>query len=309
MNYLIMGNSFNLINAEINKIVGDKNRNTYYLDEIPFDEILNDLYYDSMFATDKVVIIKNFNTCATKKENNNSLDALYNYLEQSNDNVTLILISAEKLNKTGLMKKIMEKLEVIETPIFSKPFELVKIIGDLINKDGYGISQGALNSLASKCACNYDIIINEYDKLKIFKGNNRQITDADIEEVISNYNITDIFGFKDAVINKNISLANKMLIDLEASKMEVLPLVIMLAKEYQLLYTIKLMSKENLTNEQIGLDLGVHSYRVKVLRNSSLKYNELELERIILCLCNMNMRMISEDNLGYSELKKIFFYL
>lgn len=308
MNYLISGSSFNLIDAEISKIVEKKNFRRYNLDEVSLEEILEDISYESMFVENKILVLKNFSSIL-KKENEKLLERLKDYLKSPNEHTTLIFVSSEKLSSRGIGKDFASLLEVIETPIITKTYELAKIFGDVIKKSGFRIVPNALNALCEKCAANYDIALNEFRKLQSIKKDNN-ITEADVEEYVSNYNTDNLFAFKDAVISRNIKLASDMLDDLEASKMEIVPLVVMLAKEYQTLYNIKLLSSKKLTNEQIGKELNnMHPFRVKVLRDMCNKYNETELEKAILELCNMDLRIVSEDNLGFDELRKFLLFL
>lgn len=312
MNYLITGSSYHLIDAEIKKIVGDVNTETFYLDEVGIGDILEDLGYNSMFDEDKVLILKNFNVLAVSKNANESeLDKILSYLESPNEHTRIIFTSPEKISSSrGPLKKIVSKLKVVETPIITKPYELAKILEGIVKAKGYAISSPALNTFASKCASNYDVAISELEKLTKIKGANKLITDADIEEYVSNYNTSDMFGFKDAVIGRDISKASEMLDDLEASKMEIIPLVVMLAKEYQLILNIKLLSDKRLANDAISKELnGMHPFRVKILREMSSKYTISELEQLVLELCNMDLRLTSEDNLGYDEIRKFLLML
>ena len=187
---------------------------------------------------------------------------------------------------------------------------LAKIFGDVIKKDGYGISQNALSVFCEKCASNYDIALMEFNKLKSLKKDNRLITELDVEELVSNYNMMDSFGLKDAIINKDIKKALRMLDDAETSKMEIVPLVVMIAKEYQVVYNIKMLAKKKLMNDQIGSMLGdMHPFRVKLLKDAGNKYTEDELIHIIKYLCNLDLKLVSQDNLGYDELKKFLLEL
>lgn len=311
MNYLIYGSSFNLIDEEVKKILEGRHADSYSLDEVSLKEILDDLGYNSMFDNEKVLILKNFESLAnSKKDNNEILSSLEEYLKNPIDSTIIIFISNEKISNRGSLKNIINKLKVIETPIITKPYELAKILGELFKREGYGITSASLNVFAEKCATNYDIALKEFEKLKIIKGDNKLISEMDIEEYISNYNMTDMFGFKDAVVNRNIKKALTMLDDLESSKMEVVPLVIMLTKEYQIVYNIKLMGNKKYTNDQISKELGnMHPYRVKLLREAGNKYTEVELEKLILTLCNLNLSLVSEDNLGYDEIRKFLLLL
>jgi len=145
----------------------------------------------------------------------------------------------------------------------------------------------------------------EFNKLKSIKGKARTITESDIEEFVSNYNVSDIFDFKDAVINKNITKSMRMIDDLENSKAEIVPIVVMLAKEFQTLYNIAVLANNKKNNDEISRCLGnMHPYRVKILRESSRKYKLDELKRHILYLCNLNLRLVSQDNLGFDEIRR-----
>lgn len=312
MNYLIYGSSFNLIDDEINKILGGRKANTYSLEETSIKDILEDVGYNSMFDDEKVLIVKNFEVlnALKKKDGEKNLDGLEAYLNEPNEKTTIIFISKEKIGVRSPLKNIVAKMKVIETPIISKPYELVKVFGDTIRKDGYTMPSNVLSAFCEKCVGNYDIAKNEFEKLKRIKGKSAPITMDDIEEYVSNYNTSDSFGLKDAIINKDIKKAVKMLDDAENTKLEIVPLVVLLAKEYEAVYNIKLLAEKSLTNEQISKEMGdMHPYRVKLLRESGGKYTLEKLEKLISYLCNLNLRLISEDNLGYDELRKFLLEL
>lgn len=309
MNYLIYGNSNKMIDAEVEKILNGRKKDIYNLDEVMLSEVLEDISYNSMFDSDKIIILKNFNTILNSKKEEN-LNPLLTYLKKPNTNTILIFLSNEKITSKGINKEILSFLKIIETPIITKSYELSKILGDIIRKEGYGITPNVLNIFVEKCASNYDIAINEYEKLKIIKKNNRLISETDVENYISNYNSDDIFSFKDAVINKNIEKSFKMLEELENAKIEPISIVVMLAKEYQVIYNIKILVEKKLTNEQISDRLDkMHPYRVKLLRECANKYSTTELEKLILYLCDLDLKLVSEDNLGLDEIKKFILLL
>ena len=92
--------------------------------------------------------------------------------------------------------------------------------------------------------------------------------------------------------------------DLEASKVNALPLTVMLEKEYETLYDIKYLSMQKLTNDEISKKLGnMHPFRVKTLRSSSAKYSLDEIEKDIDFLSNLDYKLVSQDNLGIDELR------
>lgn len=306
MNYLIYGNSYKLIDDKLKEIIKSKEINTYYMEDIDINQIIDDISYTSLFDNEKTIIVKNVEILFNNtKKNIDKLNKLKNYLENPNDTSTLILISNEKINeRTKINKEILSYLNIIQTPIYTKTYELTNNINKILKDYGYTINQIDLETLINKCLNNYDIIINEITKLKEIKKPGI-ITNKDIEDIISNYNINDIFGFKDAVLNKECKKALDMLDDLNYAKVDALPLVVMLGKEYSTLYDIKYLTTKNFTNEQISKELdNMHPFRVKTLRLISNKYDLDEIKDKILYLANLDMKLISQDNLGLDELRK-----
>ena len=306
MNYLIYGNSYKLIDSEIEKIVKDYEKTVYFIGESSLSEIIEDVLYNSLFDEKKVIVVRYIEKLfKSKSEDNSELESLLNYLNNPNENVIIIFVSYEKINsRSKLNKEILSKLKVIDTPIYEKSYELVKALDPIIRKDGYVMSQNALNLFVTKCNDNYDISLMEFDKLKKIKMPGL-ITEDDVNNLICNYNMDNIFGFKDAVLNKELKKAIELLDDLEASKVNALPLTVMLEKEYEILYDIKYLSMQKLTNEDISIKLNnMHPFRVKTLRGISTKYSLDEIEKNIEYLCDLDYRLVSQDNLGIDEIRK-----
>lgn len=311
MFYLIYGNSFNLVQDETKKIFGDKNYETISCDDLTFDEILNELEYSSMFEEEKNLLVKSFNVLfENKKENAENLERIKRYLEETSKSTTIVFLSESKIeSKPKINKEILNLLDIIDTPVINKSYELANIMREVMKKEGYGISQNALNMFSEKCNLNYDIALSEFHKLKRIKKD-VLITESDVENLVSNYNMNDMMAFKDSVIQKNVKKALELLDELESSKMELLPLVVMLAKEYQVVYNVKHLFLNKHTSEEVSAILDkMHPYRVKILREAGNKYTTEELLEKILYLCNLDLKIISQDNLGYLELKNFILTL
>lgn len=309
MNYLIYGNSYNLIDNEINKITDGKNKITYFLDEIAFKEVLEDISYNGLFEEEKTVIVKRTEKLFKSEKENDDIDSLLEYLKSPNKNVKLILISSDKPNsRSKKNKEILSLVNVIETKIYTKSYEMAKDIDKMIREDGYIISQNDLNNFITRCSVNYDIFKMEWEKFK--NSHKPGLIKSETIEEICNYNLDDFFAFKDAVINKDIEKATKLLDDLSMAKCAALPLVVMLANEYRILYDVKFLSMEDYTNDRIGKELdNMHPFRVKNLRISSNKYSLSEIEKDINYLADLDYKLVSQDNLGLDEIKKFLLEL
>ena len=310
MNYLIYGTSKYFIDEEISKITKN-NTLKFYMNEISLEDVLNDIRYSSVFEENKTIVIYDASKCFKQnaKEELNGMEDFLDYVKH-NKNTKIILVSDKKINeRLKINKEILSYFKVINTPIVTKAGEFTFEINKICNKKGIAFTNAALYLLAEKCSNNIDIAVNELNKIKNIE-NKSIFNEEDVELYISNYNMNNFYGFKDAVINKNIDKARKLLIDLEASKSNIISMVITLEKEYMTIYNIKALANKKYTNERIATTLNnMHPYRVKLLRKVSNKYSFEKLESLILYLCNLNYKLVSDDNLGYGEIKKFLLEL
>ena len=84
----------------------------------------------------------------------------------------------------------------------------------------------------------------------------------------------------------------------------------MLAKEYITLYNVKALVEKKYDNNKISITLdNMHPFRVKLLREVSMKYSLKELQDKILFLCNLDMKIVTKDNLGFDELRQFIIEL
>lgn len=312
MNYLIYGTSYKLIDREIDKIVGTSEYRTISFADVGIKDILEDISYTSLFSEKKIIVLKNCEILfATKKEKSDDLERFLSFIKREDESTSLIMTSTTKpTGKSKWNKDFIENVKVIETPEITKSYELAKFLENYLKSENYYCERHVLDEFAVKCASNIDIALMELEKIFIIKGENRTITASDIEKYTSNYNSSDTFGLKDAILGKDIARANELLDDLENSKMDALAIIVMLAKEYQLVYDVKALALQKMPNEQIGTKLdNMHPYRVKILQAVGAKYTLSELEKLILYLCNIDLKMVTEDNLGYSEIRKFLLYL
>lgn len=302
MYYLIVGNSYKLIDREIGKIKKDKTIKNISLLDKSLIEVLDDINYQSVFEENTISIIRDFDSLFDKK-NNDEIDALIRFIENNKDK-TVIFISNKKIpQNTKLFKSLSSLINTIETKTVTKNYEMVNFLKEEIRNYNFIISEMDLVEFANRCALNIDVAIMELEKLKLMTTTNR-ISHEDIMSIVSNYNAGDAFEFKDAVVNKKIKEAYDMISDFESQKREIIGIIVMLEKEFELIYAIKELASTRLSNDEIGLRLGkMHPYRVKVLREVGMKYTTSELERIILYLCNLDRKCVTSDNTGYSELR------
>ena len=139
--------------------------------------------------------------------------------------------------------------------------------------DDYKINDNSINLLIDKVGNNLELIYQEVEKLKIYKIDDKIISNKDIEDVVvENINI-DIFKFVDDIINKNKKSAIKTYKELLKLNEEPIKIIALLASKFRLMYQASIIAKKGYTEEDISSVLGVHKYPVHLAIISGYKYN------------------------------------
>ena len=288
--YLIKSYSLRLLHDEINKIIG-KSTNVIRInmDETTIDNIIQECAYLSFLDENKYVIVNNFKI---NKENSE----LEKYFKEPNPQTILILITDNIDKRTSIYKKINSLGNVII-------IDEIKDIGSKINnyakEKGVSIDFLSIKHLLSKNLNNYDLTLNEIDKIGI-------ITNKIDKEIIDKYTYAligeDNFEFCDAIIKKDYGLIKKQLNDFINLKCELLPFIGLLASQFRLIYTVKsLTGNYNI----IAKNLNEHPYRVKLAQENGVRYSKDELQKILLDLCDLDYN-IKTANIDKYMLFKIF---
>lgn len=291
--YLIEGENEVLINKEIDKIIG-KNANLdiikFNLEEVSIDRVIETLDTYDMFARQKVVIAYNPSIFTNVVEDFN-INSFLKYLQNPSDNILIMVIN-----------KINNRLKVVKDTI--KYFKYIKI-NELNNnsliKENLGIYKMDLvtiNYLISRVGSNTNELINELNKLKAYKLDDKVITKDDIDLICKKNFENTIFDLIDAIIkkdkNKVIDLYNYFL----SNGTEVFQILVLLANQIRLIYNVKVLSK--LSDAEIANILGVKEYPVKLARSKGISYQKKELLDIL-----YNLGKIDEDIKSGKELPNI----
>ena len=273
MNYLLYGEEDYLIKEEIKKIikkakVDELCISNYDLEIDNIKDVIEDCETVSLFNPNKVVILNNCNYFNRIKCNEEDINLLYEYIQNSNPDTILIIINHNSsIDSTKkITKKIKENGSILE---FNKanPTTLVKKMFD-----GYKISSSNIELLINRVGEDIAILSNEVEKLKIFKIDDKEITEEDIMNCSSFYVDTDIFKFIDNIINKNKEDALTTYHEMLKNNEEPIKVIALLASKFRLMYQAVTLDKKRMSNNDIAALLGVHAYPVKLAISAGSKY-------------------------------------
>ena len=275
MNYLLYGKELFLIDKEVKNIINkhnieEINISKYDLEINSLNEILDDANTVSLFSNNKLIIVENasiFSRVQNKKIEN--IEILEKYLKNSNSTILIFINNNEKIDSAKKIVKFIKEKGVI------KEFNPLKNINNIVKKmfDDYKISDSNINLLINRVGNNLELIYQEVEKLKVYKINDKLITNKDIEDVVVENISIDIFKFVDDIINKNKKEAIKTYKELLKLNEEPIKIISLLASKFRLMYQANKLAKKGYTEENISEILKVHKYPVHLAILSGYKYN------------------------------------
>lgn len=278
--YLFYGNNKSIINDKINNIINkynivDNNIIKYDLED-NLDNIIEEASMISLFGDTKLILIN-----ATFKEDID-VDKLEEYLKHYNNNTYIVFIANDKVDTRRKLYKLIDKYGSIEE-VNSDNNYIRSYIKEYI-KD-YKID---INYFLSKVSDNLDNIKNELDKLMLYKMEDKNITNKDIDDLVIPNIEEDIFALTDSVITNNIDKSITLYNKFMDKNYEPIYIIGLLGNQFTLLYQVKKLYNMGKSNNDIASILGVHPYRVKLAIQNSYYYTEEDLIKYIYKLGNLD---------------------
>lgn len=298
--YLISFTSYFLLQEKLQKILQNNPYSVYDLNMDSLEDVLEEALYFSLFDEKKYIIVRNamiFGSTRKKKDekeekNTKKADRLLQYINEPNPNTVLIFTMNGKIdNKKKIVSALKTKGTIIEEEIL-KPQDIKNRMVSFMKKDGYKIDLNSINYIMNNCLNNYDLIINELEKIKLYYKKGCGVSFEDVKEITSHLIEENNFKFLDAVLNKNVKEALTIYEDLKIQKVEPLMLLIMLSKELRQVLLVKQLGQKNKKEIMEFLDIK-YDFQLEKYKNISLSYKEKELIDYLLYLCELDYKIKS----------------
>ena len=208
--YLVYGLENYLIDEKINEIikkskVESDNIISYDLNDDSIFQVLLEASTVSMFSDKKLLLVNNSNfLCANKSLSEQELDDLNKYIEKPFDDVIIVfIVREEKLDSRKKITKTISKLSKVYECNKIDNYNMNNYLSNYIRDNGYSISSESVDLIISKVGYELSNIMNELEKLFIYKDNDKKITKEDIDNVITKNIEKNIFELTNAIVNKN----------------------------------------------------------------------------------------------------------
>lgn len=304
--YLLYGLEDYLIQEEIKKIIEkDKieeiNINKYNLENNMIDNVIEDATTISLFQDKKVIIVENayiFSGTINKKLPEQNTDLLLDYLNHSNPNTVLIFtLIKDKIDTRKKITTLMKKNGTI------KEFNTVSNINNWVTKElePYQMDKKEVEYFINRVGNNLSILKEEIDKLKLYKDDEKVITQKDIEQLTHKNIDTDIFKLIDSILSTRKKEALESLEEMMKYGEEPIAIIIMLANQFRIMYQSKQLLKKGYSEREIANLLEIHEFRVKKALEKGRKYSSDEILKKLEDLADLDYQIKSgqlDKNIG-----------
>ena len=298
MIYLLYGNKDFGIYEEIKKITKNYDElsiSKYDLNNAIMQDIISDAQTVSLFADKKIIIVDNANIFTALI--NKDTDILIEYLNQINPNTTLIfIVHNDKIDSRKKITKLIKKIGTIKE--FNDDLNPLNIIKEKF-KD-YNIDQKTINLFLNRVGSNPLIIKKKKKKIKLYKNNDKTITENDIINITTKKIDIDIFKLIDYIIKKDKEKALELYEEMLKANEEPIKIIVILANQFRIMYQSKELLKKGYTEKDIASTLKIHPYRVKLAIQNSRNYSNKTLLKYLNNLADIDIGIktgsLNKDN-------------
>ena len=211
MNYLLYGEEPFLLEKETQKILQKEkieeitiSRYDYPIDTIK--TILEDAQTVSLFSEKKGIVVENAIFFNRGKGTEEELESLLTYLKNANPNSIVIFLNHNAtVDNTKKVTKAMKEYGVLKEMNIENPLSEIEEM-----TQGYQMQMKAIQLLWKRVGDDLTLIKEEAEKLKLYKWEEKTITEDDVVALTSLNIDTDIYKFVDHIIQKNKSEAMQM---------------------------------------------------------------------------------------------------
>lgn len=261
---------------------------TFNMQENSINEILEEASYFSMFNDKKCIIVKNAKIFSSEKSNKEDLEKLEKYLDNENKNTILIFIYNGKCDSK---RKVYNKIKSAGNLYIVNNMTRTDIKNELlkyVNSKKYKIDDKSLWYIINNTLGNYDISINELDKIMMYYSKPSQINYNDVINLTSKLIIDNNFKLIDSIISKDLENSIYLLEDLKILKIEPSIIISLLYRKFKLMLSIIIYKELKYSKEDILKNLKLAEWQYNKVYDNLNKYNKKEIKNEIIKLSNID---------------------
>ncbi len=293
--YLLVSETNYFIKEKLKELTNNiTNIITFNLEFNTLDEVLEEASYFSMFNDEKCLIVKNATFFSAKKKETNKnkedTDKLIEYLNNPNPCVTLIFITDSIDSKKKVCNILKDNTFIY--PKLKRTYmknELQKIV----NQKGYKIDDNSLWYIINNSLGNFDIAINEINKIFMYYNKKGNIEYFDVMKLTSKTYEENNFKLVDSIIARDLDLSLQYLDEAKTMGIEPNVIISLLYREFKLMLSTLLYENKHINQNEILSNLKLAPWQYEKVRNNLRNYKIWEIKDEIKYLSNIDYEIKS----------------
>jgi len=289
MIYFLFGKDFKIINKRVDELISNLNISNiikYDYTNNSLTEIINEVNYIDLFNEKKLIIVSSFSFKGLKKEDE---ELLTNYINNMNENIIIFKCIDESLDERKSLTKLIRKECKVEEIKKLDYKTLHEYVSNMFKNNGINASFNQIKKILDLCEYNPDYTIGEVEKLLIYKINEKDLYDKDIDDVISKNSEKELFNLTDNLLKKDIKESLNSYKILISGNYDVISIIDSVAKQYRLLFQVKSLYRNN--EGELSRLLGVNPYTIKKLIPYIHEYKDEEIANILYELSEIDIKI------------------
>lgn len=308
---LIESDSRVLIDEKLREVIPENaEKITYSYPETSIEEILQEATFVAMFQEEKYVVVRNACFFGKTKLSDKESKILTEYFMYPNPETTLIFITYEPADKRKGITSLLVDSNNYVSLYAPKNYELLQTITKKMAR--YQVKEETVKYIIEACLNNYDIIMNEIDKLSLYYKDKDFLPLEEIRKIIPSNINENVFKFVDAVVAKDAFTAIRLFEDFLTIKTDPINLIHLVGREYRHMYYYKLFESKYYSAKSIASELKLADWQVKKLQKEASQYHVDDLKEILVSLSKLDYQIKSGNQdktvAFYAFLVKTFEY-
>ena len=298
-NYLIISDDLITIEENINNIISENSMSIdniikYDLSETYIEDVLEELNTYGFFSENKIVVVYASALLSPDKKKSELIQddsLLEKYIVNPNQLNSLVLVT-DKIDERKKITKLLKKECIVIDKKLSIEDKIKKNLKD------YKMSAFTMNYFIECLNNDNERILNELEKLKLYKNDDKNITRDDIDKIVIKELNDDIFSLINSILKKDIERSFEIYNSLLSRGEEISKIVITVLDQFRLIYKTKILLNEGKNKDQITSMFNIHPYRVKLASEYSYNFSSEELKNYIreLGLIDINIKTGNNTN-------------
>ncbi|MEO2044686.1 MAG: DNA polymerase III subunit delta [Nitrospinaceae bacterium] len=219
-----------------------------------------------------------FTPDASKTQQEQDIGALVEYANTPIEGVCLVVTSDKVDRRRKLLKKLADGKGSVscEAP---KEYTLIPWVIDLAKEQGYSMSKGSAEILVGRVGARPGVLAKELEKVLLYAGKEKTVSQKDISEVVGEIKQQDVFGLTGALVEKNIDKALMVLQSQFKHGGDAIQILGAITWQFRMIWEVKSYQAQGVPSNQIAKKIGAHPFAVEKSLKYASKLSNLQLQK------------------------------